>query len=341
MRAFALVAAPSLLALALAGCPGDDKSEPPACVGQQALTAAPVFGTSMALKQIALSFDDGPGARTAELSTYLKGQGIRATFFVNNNAQQAAFINVLPQLVADGHVIGNHTKNHPDLTTQNATQIVAEVTDVDTLIAPYVPNNRFLFRAPFGAWNADVFNALQASPMKKYVGHIEWEAGDNLDPANKQAADFACWQGQAGPPATTPMTSKACGDLYVQEIEGAGKGIVLMHDADYGDSSNTNIDAGKGNTVDMVKYIVPVLKAKGFTFIGVDEVPDIAAVLPPLPPKDAGADATPDAGTSSSSSSSGGSSTSSGGSSGVDAGDPCPPAATTTPRRVRVHTHHH
>lgn len=345
MRASAVAAATSLLSVGLAigfsGCTDDNKSEPPSCVGQQALSSAPVLGGSMALKQIALSFDDGPASRTGDLSTYLKAQGIRGTFFVNNNAQQAAFITVLPQLVADGHVVGNHTKNHLDLTTLNATQIVAEVTDVDTLIAPYVPNNRFILRAPFGAWNVDVYNALQASAMKKYVGTIEWEAGDNHAPPN-EAADVQCWQADS-------MTSKACGDLYVKEIETVGKGIVLMHDADYGDSNNTNVNTGKGNTVDMVKYIVPILKAKGFTFIGVDEVPDIAAALPPLPPKDAGVDAAPEGGTSSSgggsSSTSSSSSSSSGGSSSgvtpVDAGNPCPPGSTTSTRRAHVHTHAH
>lgn len=333
MRALVLASSSVVLGLVLAGCPDDaNKADGNACVGQQALTSAPVFGTSMAAKQLALSFDDGPGSRTGELSTYLKAQGIRGTFFVNNNAQQAAFINVLPQLAADGHVIGNHTKNHPDLTTKNAAEIVAEVTDVDTLIAPYVPNNRFIFRAPFGAYDQDVFDALQASPMKKYVGHIEWESGDNHAPPN-EAADVQCWQ-------TDSLTSKACGDLYVTEIEAVGKGIVLMHDADYGDSTNTNVNAGKGNTVDMVKYIVPILKAKGFTFIGVDEVPDIAAVLPPLPPPDAGPEGGPDddgGATSSSGGSSSGASSSSGGP--VDAGDPCPPGTRTSSRPARRHAH--
>jgi hypothetical protein len=32
----------------------------------------------------------------------------------------------------------------------------------------------------------------------------------------------------------------------------------------------------------MVKYMVPILKTKGYTFVRVDEVPDIAALLPRL-----------------------------------------------------------
>jgi peptidoglycan/xylan/chitin deacetylase (PgdA/CDA1 family) len=312
-----------VFATALVGCPSSNNSSAPpdGCKGAQALSAAPIFGNSIATpKTLALSFDDGPASRTGELSTYLKSEGIRATFFVNDNEQQAPFLGVLPQIVADGHVIGNHTKTHTNLVTGGLTpqQIVAELTDVDTLITPYVPNGRYLFRAPFGAWDQGVYDALKASPMNKYVGHIDWESGGYLEPPSN-AADVECFQ-------IASMTSKACGDLYIADILDKGtKGIVLMHDADYGDSTNTNVDAGKGNTVDMVKYIVPLLKAAGYTFIGVDEVPDIAAALPPLP-LDAGleaGDATSSSSGGTSSSSSGVPPSSSGGSSSSGS-NPCP-----------------
>ena len=41
---------------------------------------------------------------------------------------------------------------------------------------------------------------------------------------------------------------------------------------------------GVGNTVDMVKYIVPILEGEGFTFKAIDEDPEIAAVLPKCDP---------------------------------------------------------
>lgn len=307
------------------GCPSKDEATPSErlCNTAQPLTAAPVFGTSIvAAKTIALTFDDGPGSQTSDLSTYLKSQGIRATFFVNNNAQQATWINVLPQLYADGHVIGNHTKNHLNLATGletgglTAQQIIDELTDVDTLITPYVPNNRYLFRAPFGAWSTEVHDALKTSPMNKYVGPIEWEMGDSY----QGVGDTQCWQ-------DLNYTTKQCGDAYYTDIttNNGTKGIVLLHDYQYGDADNHTVDAGIGNTVDMIKYLVPKLKADGYTFITVDEIPEIAAVLPPLPPKDAGAEGG-EGGTSSSggASSSGGSSGATSSSGGSSSGSPCP-----------------
>jgi peptidoglycan-N-acetylglucosamine deacetylase len=270
-------------AVLVAGCPSSSPSSDPTCTGAAALSAAPIFGTSLGTKQLALTFDDGPASRTLELSTYLKGKGIRAGFFINGFRVPAgaAGTNLLAQLVADGHVIANHTQTHVSLTSPPpaAATMIKELSDTDVIIAPFVPNNRFMFRAPFGDWNQNAYNTLQASAMSKYVGHIEWEYGGERT-ANS-AADWACWQ------QNPKLSSKDCGDLYVKEIDTSAtqRGIVLMHDADYGDNTNGAV----GNTIDMVKYMVPILQAKGYTFKRIDEVPTIAALLPALPPQDAGA----------------------------------------------------
>ena len=336
MRVLTALAASLLFGVGVMGCPNDDPVES-TCIGQQALSAAPIFGTSITGKQLALTFDDGPDARTGELSTYLKGQGIRAAFFVNGN--RLANTAILQQLVADGHVVANHTQTHLSLTgvatgqarPDNA-KVIEELTLTDAIIAPFVPGGRFMFRAPFGDFDQTTYDTLQASPMKKYVGHIEWDVGGQYI-AGDAAADFACWQ-------DADITSQACGDLYRKEANAVGKGIVLMHDALYTKPASVN----NGNTIDMVKYLVPLLKTDGFTFIGVDEVPAIAAQLPPLPPPDAGADgagdADPDGGTTSSSGGSSGASASSSGGPPFDGGDPCPPA-TTTQARPRAHRHAH
>lgn len=274
-----------LVALGLAGCPASERAEPPTCVDRAALSPGDVRlrGTSLLPKQLALSFDDGPDARTGELASFLAAQGIRATFFVNDNAQQVGHMGVLAELAAEGHLVANHSKNHLDLTAQTPATIVAELTDVDTAIAPFVPAGRFLFRAPFGAWDANVSNALEASPMSKYVGHVDWDVGAHYV-AGVSAADWSCWQDH-------DETSEACGELYRKEIAAVGRGIVLMHDALYTKPGNVH----GGNTVDMVKYLVPLLVADGYSFVRVDEVPEIAAMLPPLPdagsgePRDAAA----------------------------------------------------
>lgn len=259
------------------------------CSGAQALVAAPYAGTSLSAKQIALTFDDGPASRTEELSTYLASQGIKAGFFVNGK-NVPSYPSAIAKVVADGHVVGNHTQDHFDMTDKNVfpvnaagnSKLVGELTATDSLIAPFVPSGRFMFRAPYGAFDARDYSVLSASAMNKYVGHIGWDVGSARTATT--AADWACWQ------YNPQLTTKACGDLYLKEIQSVDHGIVLMHDADYGNPLNHSTTSGLGNTVDMVKYLVPLLKAQGYTFVRVDAVPAIASALPPLVVADAGVD---------------------------------------------------
>lgn len=266
----------------------------------QELSSGQLEGASLGNKVLSLTFDDGPGTRTSALSTYLKNENIRATFFVNGQRLMPtkaplpagsytpmgdpAYKTLLAQLVADGHLIANHTTTHRNATQLNATQLLAELQQTDDLIAPYVPPNRFLFRAPFGAWSAGAYNNLSATAMNKYVGPIEWEAGGFDNDYPNKAADWACFQGVlyqgaakvqlvAGAPGYA--TSEQCGAAYVNEIDQFGKGIVLMHDP-YPDGAIP----GGGSTFDMVKYMVPILKGKGYTFVRLDQVPAVAALLP-------------------------------------------------------------
>lgn len=256
-------------------------------VQERVLASSDLFGTTLPNKTLALTFDDGPGDRTSELSSYLAAQGIRATFFVNGAriaptglsggpGQTANAAAHLAQIVADGHLVANHTTTHRSLTGANGPLIptgerVQELTETDSDIAAYNTTGHWLFRAPFGDWSAAVATTLNASAMTKYVGPVRWEIGGDANNYPTRAADWACWQGQLN--GSQFATTTQCGNAYLNEIAAVTgqKGIVLMHDPYF--------YAG-GNTVDMVKYIVPILKGNGYSFVRVDEVPAIAALMP-------------------------------------------------------------
>lgn len=300
MRAASLVAVVASLVVSCSdGRKTSDRgtSSGPGSIGAitHAIQQNGIFGTSLPAKTLSLTFDDGPSTRTLELSAYLHAQGIRGTFFVNgariapttlpnpNNITVLPGVDgILAGLVADGHIVANHTVTHRDLVTTvlptgNA-KLVQELSETDDDIAPYVPFGRFLFRPPYFSYNAAVASALQASPMNKYVGPVAADEGGISDAYPTKAADWACWQGSLYSGAalangTGYATTVQCGDAYLTEIAQVGRGIVLMHEP---------YSWANGNTVDMVRYIVPILKAQGYTFVGLDEVPAIAALLPPV-----------------------------------------------------------
>lgn len=263
MRALALVL--TGVALAATAC-GEEPKAPystPANVElcQRPRSITPEFhqGDKLADKTLALTFDDGPAEVTSELSAYLKSEGIKATFFVNG-ANFAGLETVLQQLVADGHLIGNHTHTHAQLTQLASTDIVREVQETDALLGGLVPDGKLFFRPPFGAFDENVHQALAASAMNKYEGPIGWDIGDHMGPDS--AADWDCWiAGNDG--VTTPVDE--CGSLYVKEIRKKTKGIILMHDGPPGG------DGAK--TLEMVKQIVPVLKGEGYSFARIDAAP--------------------------------------------------------------------
>lgn len=76
---------------------------------------------------IHLTFDDGPHpSRTPRLLQVLKQANVKATFFVTG-AKCLQHPQVLKQIVMDGHSLGNHTQNHPNLRGKQPDQIKAEL----------------------------------------------------------------------------------------------------------------------------------------------------------------------------------------------------------------------
>jgi peptidoglycan/xylan/chitin deacetylase (PgdA/CDA1 family) len=270
-------------------------SEGRPCSGTQALQSTGLRGTSMEPKTLALTFDDGPGQRTKQLSRFLKSEGIEAVFFVNGARMDGNSAEILQALIDDGHLVANHTETHQSLTgTSTAmprlgdSEVVKEVADTDAKIEPFVPSKRFLFRPPFGDFDNETLAALSATPMNKYVGPILWDVGEQMDEGKGRAADWDCFDdGNDG----KRISMKACGDLYITEIKRAGRGIVLLHDPVFDNRHPEQL-----GTVDMVMYMVPILKEQGFSFLRVDKIPEIDALLPPLPAAvgDGGAQGGPD-----------------------------------------------
>jgi len=234
---------------ALAGGSGDGTSED-AIVSERQL-----MGNDMPDKTISLTFDDGPGPRTAELAEFLAAEGVHGTFFINGKnvpGRQGA----VDTIVGRGHLLANHTQNHLQLTKLSGDKVVKEIADTDAFIARAQPNQPFVIRAPFGAWNGSTARAINATTMKKYVGSVFWDVGGEL--TSHSAADWDCW-GKG-------VSVQRCGELYLQEIRAKKHGIVLMHDV-------------HNKSVDMMKQILPTLKAEGYKFAALTDVPSVKRAI--------------------------------------------------------------
>ncbi|MEW2353901.1 polysaccharide deacetylase family protein [Spirillospora sp. NPDC029432] len=122
-------------------------------------------------KCVALTFDDGPGPETGRLLDILAGHGARATFFVvGGNA--AALPATLRRQRAAGHVIGNHTHAHRDLTRLPALRVSSEIQRTQRAIKAATGEGATLLRAPYGAVNGTVTAVARSLGL----AHVGWNA---------------------------------------------------------------------------------------------------------------------------------------------------------------------
>jgi peptidoglycan-N-acetylglucosamine deacetylase len=106
------------------------------------------------LHRLVLTFDDGPvPEHTPRILDALAKHRVPALFFVLG--QQLKFpgaIEIVRRAAREGHLIGNHTFDHPDLTQLTPEQIRSQFLRTHELIAEFEPRIR-LFRPPYGACN--------------------------------------------------------------------------------------------------------------------------------------------------------------------------------------------
>lgn len=151
---------------------------------------------------VALTFDDGPDEAgvTLRVLDVLRAEGVRATFFVNSRNKSDVRTSSLAQhtlarIVAEGHVLGNHTADHLDLASASVDgerELSLLETDLAAAMSCVPPLS--LVRAPYGS------PYLSGTPadydrVTKLVGlhgvHIGWSI-ESLD-WQCVGKDPSCW----------------------------------------------------------------------------------------------------------------------------------------------------
>ncbi|MFC6171134.1 polysaccharide deacetylase family protein [Loigolactobacillus jiayinensis] len=133
---------------------------------------------TLASKQVALTFDDGPNPNTTpQILKILAYNQISATFFmVGNNVTM--YPQLANQVVVAGHLVGNHTYDHAQLSTLTAPQMTQEVTATDAAIYAATGSWPTLMRPPYGS--IDVLSAtIAARPIIQWnVDSEDWRSRD-------------------------------------------------------------------------------------------------------------------------------------------------------------------
>ncbi|MCP2730734.1 polysaccharide deacetylase family protein [Limnofasciculus baicalensis] len=202
-------------------------------------------------KVVALTFDDGPWpVTTSEILNILKKNNAKATFFVVGR-NVSNYPQLMGQIVADGHGVGNHTWSH-EYHNHSPASAASEIDKTNDIIYKTTGVKTSLFRPPGGF----LHNGLVASAHQKKNAVIMW------------SADSSDWKG--GRITVQRLTANVLGETQPG-------GIVLMHDGG-GDRSHT---------VKALPELITKLREQGYKFVTVSEL--LKMEVKPSPAKPASA----------------------------------------------------
>lgn len=124
-------------------------------------------------KKIAITFDDGPSPYTETLLEELKKRNVKATFFViGQNVEH--YPEILKEMQEAGHLIGNHTYHHVEISKLSLAGAKEEVDTTNQLIESITHEKVVYVRPPFGIWKKELEKILDVYPVMWSVDPLDW-----------------------------------------------------------------------------------------------------------------------------------------------------------------------
>jgi peptidoglycan/xylan/chitin deacetylase (PgdA/CDA1 family) len=161
--------------------------------------------------EVILTFDDGPGQLTEEVSADLKAGNAPSVFFVLGSKLGAVGKERVKQAAADGHEISVHghwhaTEAGKPFTAMSTGEIIRQLGGVKASISGATGARPGFFRPPYGIITPEALRAIDSDLNLVPVG---WTI-DTLDWSTKDPEELF--------------------QKTIDQIKRRGKGIVLMHD---------------------------------------------------------------------------------------------------------------
>ncbi|MGM7445084.1 polysaccharide deacetylase family protein [Streptomyces tunisiensis] len=202
--------------------------------------------------RLVLTFDDGPDPTwTPKMLDVLKKHDAHAVFFVTGT-MASRHPDLVQRMVDEGHEVGLHTFNHPDLSLQSKKRIDWELSQNQLALTGAAGIRTSLFRPPYSSFSAAMDN--KSWPVTEYIGSRGYLTVVN----NTDSED---WK--------RPGVDEIIRRATPKNGEGA---IVLMHDSG-GDRSQT---------LAALDTFLPDLKDKGYEFDNLTEALDAPSAHSPV-----------------------------------------------------------
>jgi peptidoglycan/xylan/chitin deacetylase (PgdA/CDA1 family) len=182
-------------------------------------------------REIALTFDDGPGPYTPQVLAVLQRENVPGTFF-EVGVSDEYFHASTAAIAADGYPIGDHTENHYAMSHLSYGGQKSQLLQQTATIARYGAPFPRLFRPPYGLWDATTLNLLKHYHMLMVLWTVD----------------------------TNDYTLPGVDTIVNRAVSGARPGaIILMHDA----------GGNRSETVAALPKIIAELRKRRYRFVTV------------------------------------------------------------------------
>lgn len=130
--------------------------------------------------KVALTFDDGPHpVCTPQLLDGLKKRDVKVTFFVTGENVES-YPEIVKRASEEGHLIGNHTFHHVQLTAANSDDFKKEIISTNDIIQEVTGKETSFIRPPYGSWDKKYEKELNMFPVLWDVDPLDW-CSTNVD----------------------------------------------------------------------------------------------------------------------------------------------------------------
>jgi len=217
-------------------------------------------------KDIALTFDGGSDDNhTREIMAILQSHDLKCTLFLTGKFMEK-YPELLKEMIIQGHEIGNHTYNHPHLTTyteDHRQQLRSGITreyvqkqllKTDSIFFTITGSKlKPYWRAPFGEYNEQI---LTWAAEVGYL-HVHWTGSfDTHDWVTDESSDLY---------HTPEEIFKQVMKLETENSDGLNGVIVLMH---LGSQRLEN------HIFEILPQLIKEVRAKGYTFSSISGLLD-------------------------------------------------------------------
>ncbi len=232
--------------------------------------ATPVRRGPLEEKKIALTFDGGASNNvTGEILDILKAKGVHCTMFLTGQFLRH-YPETVRRIVAEGHEVGNHTFDHPHLTTYEENRRHLTRADVTrdffqsqlkktASLFQQITGRRMapFWRPPYGESNREIRRWAAEIGFRE----VDWTLGSDRR-ENMDTRDWVARPGDPGYQTSEEIKSKIL-EFAREKEPGANGAIILMH---LGSNRQSDFPHRK------LPEIIDSLRAQGYQLVKISEL---------------------------------------------------------------------